>query len=312
MFCFNIVDPAWAPVRTPKMWGHMPTAFAAAEIDLDRFIDLDRYPVHDLTNATRSALVAETRDQMRALGCCRISNFVRPEAVAAMRGEAVRLHDQVFWSQQDHNPYFSLDDESLPAGHPVRTFQHRESGFINADLLFPDSPLRQIYDSDIIAHFVWECLGIDRPIYRWADPLGRNPYGVQNPGQGLPWHFDGNEFTVSIAAQKADSGGLFEYVPNIRRPDAENFEQVADVLAGGRDGVRQLDLVPGDMQLFAGRYSMHRVTTVEGASTRYIGLPSYVFDPFRVNRPHHSVTVYGRATEIHHERERVLVDGLVD
>lgn len=290
----------------------MATAFAAVEIDLDCFIDLDRYPVHDLTSATRHELVAETREQMAGKGSFRIPQFLRLEAVEAMRSEAVALHDRVFWSEQDHNPYFSADDESLPTDHPKRTFQHRESGFINSDLLLPESPLRQIYDSDVMVHFIWECLGVDRPIYRWADPLGRNPYGVQSPGQGLPWHFDGNEFTVSMLAQKADSGGVFEYVPNIRRPDAENFEHVAHILAGGRDGVRQLDLIPGDLQLFAGRYSLHRVTPVVGATTRYNGLPTYVFDPYRMNRSYHSATIYGRATEFHHTRERVLVDGLVD
>ena len=125
----------------------------------------------------------------------------------------------------------------------------------------------------MIVHFIWECLGVDRPLYRWADPLGRNPYGVQTPGQEFPWHFDGNEFTISMLVQKADQGGVFEYVPNIRRPDAENFEHVAHILAGGRDGVRELDLIPGDLQLFAGRYSLHRVTPVVGATTRYNGAP---------------------------------------
>jgi hypothetical protein len=84
------------------------------------------------------------------------------------------------------------------------------------------------------------------------------------------------------------------------------------VLAGGRDGVRQLDLMPGDLQLFAGRYSLHRVTPVAGTVPRYIGLPSYVHDPYRMNRSFHSETLYGRATEQHRERELVLVDGLVD
>ncbi|MGK0275351.1 MAG: hypothetical protein ACI9N0_001735 [Ilumatobacter sp.] len=81
-----------------------------------------------------------------------------------------------------------------------------------------------------------------RPIYRCADPLGRNPHGVQSAGQGAPWHFD-----------------------------AENYEHVAHILAGGRDGVRQLDLIPGDLQLFAGRHSLHRVTPI-GATTRHHAL----------------------------------------
>jgi hypothetical protein len=290
----------------------MPSAFAATEIELDELIDLDRYPIHELTSAARVAVVEHARSEMQDDGCCRLSGFVRLEAVERMRAEATALHAQTFWSTQDHNPYFSPDDDSFPEGHPRRTFQHRETGFINSDLLFPDSVLRRLYDADVLLHFIWECLGTQKPIYRWADPLGRNPYGVTDPGQWLPWHFDGNEFTVSILAQKAERGGVFEYVPNIRRPDFENYEHIAHILAGGRDGVRQLDLVPGDLQIFAGRFSLHRVTPVEGHTTRYIGLPTYVYDPYRMNRAFHSVSVYGRATEFHHQRDRVLVDGLVD
>ncbi|MEP7204240.1 MAG: hypothetical protein ABI894_16630 [Ilumatobacteraceae bacterium] len=290
----------------------MPSAFAAFEIDHAALIDLDVYPIHDLTSSAREAVVAEARAQMSADGCCRLSGFVRPGAVERMQVEATSLHDRTCWSVQDHNPYFSPDDDSFPAGHPRRTLQHRETGFINSDVLVGDSVLRQLYDSDVLLHFIWECLGTARPIYRWADPLARNPYGVTDPGQWLPWHFDGNEFTVSILAQKAERGGVFEYVPNIRRPDVENYEHVAHVLAGGHDGVRQLDLMPGDLQLFAGRFSLHRVTPVEGTVPRYIGLPSYVHDPYRMNRSFHSETLYGRATDQHRQRERVLVDGLVD
>ena len=290
----------------------MPSAFSASEIDLDAVVDLDVYPIHDLTSSTRAALVAEARRQMADDGCCRMSSVVRPDAVERMRLEATSLHDRVFWSVQDHNPYFSPVDESFPPDHPRRTLQHRETGFINSDVLVADSVLRRLYDSDVLLHFIWECLGATKPIYRWADPLARNPYGVTAPGQWLPWHFDGNEFTVSILAQKAEGGGTFEYVPNIRRPDVENYDHVAHVLAGGRDGVRQLDLMPGDLQLFAGRYSLHRVTPVTGMIPRYIGLPSYVHDPYRMNRSFHSETLYGRSTEQHRARDVVLVDGLVD
>ena len=38
----------------------------------------------------------------------------------------------------------------------------------------------------------------------------------------------------------------------------------------------------------------------------------HLHDPYRMNRPYHSESIYGRATEMHHERANVLVDGLVD
>ncbi len=290
----------------------MPTAFAGAEIDLDELIDLDTFPIHHLSSPARAELVAEARKQMQAIGCFLMPEFVRDAAVVAMRAEATALHDQTNFVTDANNPYFSLDDPSQSNDHPVRRFQRRESGFIGSDLLWECSPLRQLYDSDVVLHFIWECIGVDRPVYRWADPIARNPYGVMEPGHLLPWHFDGNEFTVSILAQKADVGGVFEYVPNIRRPDANNYEQIKQILDGGRDGVRTLDLKPGDLQLFAGRYSMHRVTQIEGATTRYIGLPSYVHDPYRLNRPAHSQLVYGRIAPQHNQREHVVVDALHD
>jgi hypothetical protein len=49
-----------------------------------------------------------------------------------------------------------------------------------------------------------------------------------------------------------------------------------------------------------------------GETTRYIALPTYVHDPYRMNRPHHSVNYYGRATDLHEQRAAALVDGLVD
>jgi hypothetical protein len=279
---------------------------------LDDIVDLDTYPIHQLDNPLRAELVAETRAQMDRYGCFRISDFVRPEAIAEMLAEAQSLHEQTSWSQMDHNPYASPDDPSFPPGHPRRFFQRRASGFINSDLLAATSPLNRIYDADVMTHFVWDCLGVDRPIYRWADPLGCNPYGVMEPDHQFPWHFDGNEFTVSILVQRAEQGGIFEYVPDIRGPGDERYERVQAVLDGSREGVRELDLQPGDLQLFKGRFSMHRVTPIVGATTRYIALPTYVFDPYRMNRPHHSINYYGRATELHHERAEVRGDGLVD
>jgi hypothetical protein len=128
----------------------------------------------------------------------------------------------------------------------------------------------------------------------------------------FPWHFDGNEFTLSILVQKAEKGGLFEYSPDLRSVENENFDEVTKVLHGSRDKVKSLDLQPGDLQIFKGRFSMHRVTKIEGNTSRYIALPTYVKDNYRVNKPEHSKQVYGKALPIHYERNNVEVDGLMD
>ena len=40
---------------------------------------------------------------------------------------------------------------------------------------------------------------------------------------------------------------------------------------------------------------MHRVTKIEGKTSRYIALPCYVKDPIKINKPEHSKQVYGKS-----------------
>ena len=131
-------------------------------------------------------------------------------------------------------------------------------------------------------------------------------------GHYFPWHFDGNEFTVSILIQEAEEGGLFEFVPDIRKPGDENLDSVKSILKGSRDRVRSLKLRPRDMQLFKGRYSLHRVTRVQGKIKRIIALPSYTTYPKMINRPEHSIQVYGKSLPIQYERENIRSDNLID
>ena len=131
-------------------------------------------------------------------------------------------------------------------------------------------------------------------------------------GHYFPWHFDGNEFTVSILIQEAEEGGLFEFVPDIRKPGDENLDSVKSILKGSRDRVRSLKLKPGDMQLFKERYSLHRVTRVQGKINRIIALPSYTTHPGMMNRPEHSIQVYGKSLPIQYERENIRSDNLID
>jgi len=80
----------------------------------------------------------------------------------------------------------------------------------------------------------------------------------------------------------------------------------------GYDGKGQLKLEPGDLQIFKGRFTLHRVTKVEGNKSRYMCIPAYVLDPWRVNTPEHSKAIYGKVLPIHLERNVARSDGLTD
>ena len=153
-----------------------------------------------------------------------------------MLNEIGRKRNKVYWASDKHNPYFTKEDKTLSKNHPKRMFQTRHSGYVNSNILDKESDLRILYTQQTLVDFVSNCLKV-KPIYCWEDPLGSNPYSLMDPGHYFPWHFDGNEFTLSILIQKAEKGGFFEYTPDIRNKDNENFEEVSKVLKGDRKKV---------------------------------------------------------------------------
>ena len=278
---------------------------------MKEIINLETYPINNTGSIKYRELINYTRKQLNEDGCCVLSNFIKPDSIQRMKDEVDKKLSKIYFTNDKHNPYFTKDDKMLPENHPKRIFSVRQSGYLNSDNLEKDSDLNKFYDLEEMLKFVSDSLEVF-PLYKWADPLGKNPYSVMHTDHYFPWHFDGNEFTLSILVQKAEKGGLFEYAPDIRSKDNENFEEVTKVLKGDRKKVKSLDLKPGDLQIFKGRFSMHRVTKIEGKISRYIALPCYVKDPLKINKPEHSKQVYGKALPIHFERENIQGDGLID
>ena len=278
---------------------------------LENIINLNEYPINQTNSDEYKKLIDKNKKLLDQDGCCVLPNFIKTQSLSKMKEEVERNLNKIYWTKDSHNPYFTKDDPELSKDHPKRIFTFRESGYLNSDDLETDSDLDTLYESDEMLKFVSDSLGV-YPLYKWADPLGKNPYSVMHEDHYFPWHFDGNEFTLSILIQKADKGGIFEYSPDLRNENNENFDEVTKVLRGDRKTVKSLDLKPGDLQIFKGRFSMHRVTKIEGKTSRYIALPTYVKDPYRVNKPEHSKQVYGKALPIHFERNNTKVDGLID
>ena len=165
-----------------------------------------------------------------------------------------------------------------------------------------------------VARFIADCLEIPA-LYCYDDPLAGLTSNICDPGQQFTWHFDTNDFAVTVLVQPADEGGLFEYVPQIRSAQHEGFDAIAAVLAGGRVGVRTLELRPGDLQIFRGRYSLHRVTRVgAGSRPRHAAIFAYTLEPGVIGRVERTRQLFGRVLAEHEEaeRERVRSDALLD
>jgi len=282
-------------------------AWQAAEL-----IDLDRYPIHR-DGPDLAALLAQVRADLARDGCAVLKGFVRARAVAHLVDEAESVANRGHRSFSRTNPYFTRDDPGLPCSDPRRRFYDRSNAFVAADNLRPSGPIRTIHDAPGFDSFIRDCL-LQPParFFRYADPLADVIVNMAEAGNGFPWHFDTNNFTVTLAIQNAEGGGAFEYAANIRSSSNENFDAVARVLDGTSDQVTVLNLEPGDLQIFRGRYSLHRVAPLTGRRRRHVAIFSYVQQPGMVGSPERTRQLYGRVLPVHLERAGQRADPLID
>lgn len=86
------------------------------------------------------------------------------------------------------------------------------------------------------------------------------------------------------------------------------------MLLGRSDRVRTLELRPGDLQIFRGRYSLHQVSRVATGSGHAMPRSSPTEDAGVIGRLERTRQLFGRALHVHHdaERSRVRHDDLMD
>lgn len=268
---------------------------AARTPDPASLVDVARYPLTDLAHPRAREVIAAGRASLAAKGAAILPGFARPEALAAMAGEARDLLPKAYYEDVSvGTPYLELADESYPEGHPRRTPVASRTWVMAYDLIPRRSTLRILYEWDPLLEFVGEILE-RRPLYRFADPLGALNLTVMNEGDVQGWHYDGTDFVVSLAIQASRGGGLFECATRIRSETDESYERVARVLRGeAPELVEVFPMVPGTLMIFQGRRSLHRVSPVEGGLPRIVGLLAYDTKPGTLSSDLLKLVRYGR------------------
>ncbi len=281
---------------------------------LDQFVDTDRYPIDKPGDPAWQEEIDRTRRELDTVGCRVIPDFIRPELHESLRREGADIAPLAYYETEIVNAYNLAIDTPLPAGHPGTTTMERGNAFVAYDRVPADAIIRRLYTDPAFQHFIASCFGLPR-VHELADPLSRLCLNVINPGKSHPWHFDTNEFTVSMVTQTPESGGEFQFCPNIRSAEAENFHDVRAVLAGrGEHLIRRLTLRPGDLQLFKGRYSLHQVSPVRGALARHTAIFAYTEQPGVVGSVARTRQLFGRVLPEHLAAQggAVRVDQLLD
>jgi hypothetical protein len=263
-------------------------------MDLEQQFDLARHPITDPESPAVGELVDRCRGDLRDRGAYVLEEFLRRDAVGTILTELDEVLEHAFYKPKTHNPYLAPADENFAASHPRNREQLTNSATLAYDFIGNDGLLERIYRWPPLRAFIAKTLGYDE-LYPYEDALAAVNVLVYPPGTQTGWHFDNAHFVVTLMLQQGQGGGVYEYAPFIRAPDEDNYPAVEAVLDGDAGPVRTLDQVAGDLVVFQGRYTLHRVTEVQGITPRLIAVLSYDVKPGTTLTPHTRTTFYGRA-----------------
>ena len=283
---------------------------------LETFVNIRDFPLHDPSSDLYPRLVQRVKEGLIEDGCSVLEGFIRPEWHETIRLQGMAVAPQAHYKRETVNAYNLPLDAPLGEDHPARITMVRENAFVARDLIPQTDIIHQLFENDLFNTFLADCFGYAR-LFQLADPLAGLCLNVLRPGCAHPWHFDVNEFTVSLLTKRPEGGGVFRYCPGIRSLHDENLEDVRRVLsdeAQNEDMIKELALKVGDLQLFQGRYALHQVSPVKGSEERHSAIFAYTQSPDVISGPERTRQLFGRVLPVHYEAERARVraDELLD
>ena len=179
-------------------------------------------------------------------------------------------------------PNVSLIKNSLPEDHPRNAGHFCSYRQVLNHQISNCSDLRTIYSWPALTEFLRRILQVDS-LYQSVCPHMALTMHLAREGDENGWHFDGNDFVVSLLLQEPGQGGEFEYAPNVRSKTDERYDAVSQLIDDPDQYAQRPVLEPGTLTLFKGDLSLHRVRPIgETNRPRIIAVFSYDEQPGHV------------------------------
>jgi hypothetical protein len=255
---------------------------------LASIVDFGNAPINDPDFCLQCK---QTLDQNGAL---ELPQFLCPEAVLAIQAEGEKHQHLAYFTVNQHNIFLTAPDPAYGADHPRNRLVSSSKGCITDDQIPANSVLRTLYGAPQLRQFLCRVLG-ETELHAYADALSSINLHYASEGQELGWHFDNSSFAITLLIQRPASGGVFEYVKDIRETHAgeNNFPAIGRVLEG-KTPPEKLEMHAGTLVLFRGRNAMHRVTPTKGDRTRMLVVLAYNTEPGISLSASAQMTFYGR------------------
>jgi hypothetical protein len=261
--------------------------------NLDDLVDLDRYPIDDLTGKGRS-LLADCQAALNETALCHLPGFIKPEAIEVILQEVSAHKDTTYWMETRRRAYSWRNPDDYPDIPAVGFTNRNLIGTITKDVFPHAGAFVSLHEQAALTEFVRQCMD-QESLYPVACPYLAANIKVMAEGCVHAWHFDQNDGAVTFMFQNAEDGGHFQYVPFLRDDDDENYDGVMRLMQGDMSSVQSASLEPGSFCLFRGRRSIHRVSEVtKGEPDRLLAVFSYHRDEGHRYRDSTVESVLGR------------------
>ncbi len=260
-------------------------------------IDFSRYPLDTDDPGATAELIVACRSQLDRDQYCSLPGFFPGDAIVGLVEETLPLLARANRAESWRNCYLQREKTpGLDDDHPRNIFNHASYRMMAADLFAETSALKRLYYWPPFQRLVAGIVGVE-VLYPSEDPLQPVNVICYADGDQSAWHYDStNAFTMTLMLQPALAGGLFELAPNTR--NGENDEDIAymqQVLRGERGRVETVSREAGELTIFRGCNSLHRVSPVKGEQLRMMAVFVYEEEPGISGDPEVNLTVYGRS-----------------
>jgi len=259
-------------------------------------VDLERYPIADLSKGEGAIFLRECQEQMESQGWCNFDEFIKTEALEALTEEVNNLLPSAETLTIKRTIYQGKVDPTAPSDDPRRKEYTHITTQLADDQIPSETLIQQLYKSEILTDFIRHVQN-KKTLYRCADEFQALNIVALQPGSWHAWHYDTTECTVTLLLQSAQSGGEFAFLPNSRTDETEDRETVDALLAGDMSKAKTFSRGAGAFTLFRGGYSLHGVTQVEGNDPRVTAIMTYSEEPNTVLSDDVNIRIYGKRVE---------------
>ena len=221
-----------------------------------KFVFSDSYSDEFFSNGTKY------RETLNKEGILIFNSFIGNNGLKALQNEANELKEYSYKSSSEYNVYISEHDHSFAKDSPRNRIMSTSKKCIPNDLIPKKSVLQKIYDSTVVRSFFLDLLNKEE-LHPYQDPLSSININYYDEGDALGWHFDNSDYTITLLVKNCAEGGVYEFFNDMRYKEGdEDYGFVEKILDEKIKGTK-VESLEGDLMIFKGNKSIHRVTAVE-------------------------------------------------